>query len=267
MLDLKELENESIYMLRESCAEFKKPAVLWSMGKDSTAVLWLCRKAFFGKIPFPVIHIDTSYKFKQMYQFRSKLVEEWGLDLLVTRNEEALRDGVGPHIEDKLDCCTKLKTEALKNCLDTYGFDALILAIRRDEHGIRAKERYFSPRDENFQWNYKDQPLEMWEHFQGLTGIRTHMRVHPILHWRELDVWEYVKTEGIPTNPMYFARNGKRYRSLGCEPCTAPVESSANTVNKIVDELRTTKVAERSGRAQDKEKAFIMQKLRALGYM
>ncbi len=266
-MDLKDLENQTVYIVREAYAEFKKPAVLWSMGKDSTTMLWLCRKAFFGKIPFPVIHIDTGYKFKQMYQFRDEITREWGLELLVAKNEEAIRREVGPDKEDKLECCTRLKTEALKNYLDTHGFDALILAIRRDEHGIRAKERYFSPRDEDFRWDYKDQPLEMWDQFQGLMVAGTHMRIHPILHWRELDVWEYVRKEGIPVNPMYFAKNGERYRSLGCEPCTLPTKSNAATIDEIVEEIRTTKIAERSGRAQDKESMFTMQKLRALGYM
>jgi sulfate adenylyltransferase subunit 2 len=265
-MDLKDLENRSIYMIREAYAEFRRPAVLWSTGKDSTAALWLCRKAFFGRIPFPVIHIDTGYKFKQMYAFRDRLAEKWGLDLIVAQNEEALKQGLGPK-DGKFECCTRLKTEALKNCLEEHGFDALILAIRRDEHGIRAKERYFSPRDETFKWDFREQPLEMWDQFQGLVGEGNHMRVHPILHWRELDVWEYVVKEGIPINPMYFAKDGKRYRSLGCEPCTSPIDSDAATVDEIVEELRVTKIAERSGRAQDKEQAFTMQKLRTLGYM
>ncbi|MFC1968114.1 sulfate adenylyltransferase subunit CysD [Chloroflexota bacterium] len=265
-MDLKDLENHTIYIIRETYAEFKKPAVLWSTGKDSTVMLWLCRKAFFGKIPFPVIHIDTGFKFKQMYKFRDEFAREWGLDLVVARNEKALKEGMNPK-DGKLDCCSVLKTQALKEFLEEQGFDALILAIRRDEHGIRAKERIYSPRDEDFKWDYKDQPLEMWDQFQGLVSKGTHMRVHPILHWRELDVWEYVRSEGIVVNPMYFARNGKRYRSLGCEPCTLPIESNASNIDEIVEELKTTKIAERSGRAQDKENAFTMQKLRALGYM
>ena len=652
MLELKDLENRSIYIIREAYAEFRNIAALWSTGKDSTTVLWLCYKAFFGRIPFPVIHIDTGRKFREMYEFRDRLAREWGFELLVARNEEAMREGMGPE-KGKFECCTKLKTEALRMCLEEHGFDALILAIRRDEHGIRAKERYFcfpkgtlvygedvkpieeikpgdlvythlgslrrvrgvssrpyqgdlisitpryglpilmtpnhvllakvrvkgkgriiwvraselkpgdrvfipklakkpqdhhnapdfiplgqiigdqpsfrknkkktwwnsahksspkirasfpvtpdmlrvigyyvaegsanpsanqlefgfgaherslaedvikvinthfgvkgamkergaairvsfssktlmllfqslcgngsrdrklpsfftrltkkqllelvkgcwlgdgrmekysttswllahqlrmamlrlglltsikkhkdgrhwlsvvglskakfedlfgfksevpyigrcaevkevgelhstslscsdygkskcggfwvpiekievvpysglvydlnvegdssylvqgiavhnSPRDENFRWDYQDQPLEMWDQFQGLVRQGTHMRVHPILHWRELDVWEYIKKEGIPINPMYFARDGKRYRSLGCEPCTLPIDSNASTIDEIVEELRTTKIAERAGRAQDKERIFTMQKLRALGYM
>ena len=266
MLDLSDLENQTIYILREAYAEFRRLAVLWSMGKDSTVMLWLCRKAFFGKIPFPVIHIDTGYKFRQMYEFRDEIAREWGLDLVIAKNEEALRERVGPK-DGKFECCTRLKTEALRKCLEEHGFDALILAIRRDEHGIRAKERYFSPRDENFKWDYRDQPLEMWGQFQGLMGERTHMRIHPILHWRELDVWEYIKKEGIRVNPMYFTRDKKRYRSLGCEPCTLPIESNAANIGEIVEELKITKIAERAGRAQDKERSFTMQKLRALGYM
>jgi sulfate adenylyltransferase subunit 2 len=267
MSDLKDLENQTLFIIREVYAEFKKPAVLWSMGKDSTTMVWLCRKAFFGKVPFPVIHIDTGYKFKQMYDFRDKLSKEWGLDLRVAKNEKAIKEKVGPYSSDKLECCTRLKTQALKDYLEEQGYDALILAIRRDEHGIRAKERYYSPRNEEFKWDYKDQPLEMWDQFQGLLHSGTHMRIHPILHWRELDVWEYIESEGIPVNPMYYAVDGKRYRSLGCEPCTNPIESNADTIETIVEELRTTKIAERSGRAQDKEDSFTMQKLRALGYM
>ena len=266
MLDLTDLENRSIYIVREAYAEFKRPAVLWSTGKDSTTMLWLCRKAFFGKIPFPIIHIDTGYKFRQMYKFRDEIARQWGLELVIARNEEAVGEGVNPK-DGKFECCTRLKTEALRKCLEEHGLDALILAIRRDEHGIRAKERYFSPRDEDFKWDYKDQPLEMWDQFQGLVGEGTHMRVHPILHWRELDVWEYIKREEIVVNPMYFARDGERYRSLGCEPCTLPIKSNASNIDEIVEELKTTKIAERAGRAQDKERIFTMQKLRALGYM
>ena len=266
MPELKKLENRTIYIIREAYAEFKRLAVLWSTGKDSTAMLWLCRKAFFGEIPFPVLHIDTGHKFPEMYQFRDKIVKDWGINLIITKNEEAISSGVNPQ-KGKFQCCTKLKTEALMSCLEEHGFDALILAIRRDEHGIRAKERYFSPRDENFRWNYRDQPLEMWDQFQGLIGEKNHMRIHPILHWGELDVWEYVKQEGMPVNPMYFAQDNKRYRSLGCQPCTFTVESGATTIDEIVEELKVTKVAERAGRAQDKEKTSTMQELRALGYM
>lgn len=263
-MNLKVLENQSIYIIREAYAQFKNVASLWSVGKDSTCTLWLFRKAFYGRLPFPVIHIDTSYKFKEMYAFRDELVKKWGLDLLVAKNEKAIQKGMNPKT-GKLDCCTQLKTEALKLLLAEHKFDALFLAIRRDEHGIRAKERYFSPRNDDFQWDYQDQPLEMWDQFER--AIAGHVRIHPILHWREIDVWRYVQQENIPVNPLYFAREGKRYRSLGCVPCTVPVDSEADTIDKIVHELETTKLAERDGRAQDKEQAFMMQKLRALGYM
>ncbi len=263
---LADLEKRSISILREARAQFKKMAVLWSTGKDSTATLWLCRKAFFGEVPFPVIHIDTGYKFPEIYHFRDRIAKDWGLDLLVTKNLAALQRGVSPE-KGKLDCCTNLKTEALRDLLKKEEFDALILAIRRDEHGIRAKERYFSPRDMGFHWKYADQPAELWDLFVKPSEDFSHMRVHPILHWTELDVWQYVKREKLPINPLYFARNGKRYRSLGCMPCTIPVDSEASTIDEIVDELKTTKIPERAGRAQDKEKAYMMQKLRSLGYM
>jgi len=264
---LSELENRSIYILREAYNQFDRLAALWSVGKDSTALLALCRKAFFGRIPFPVVHIDTSYKFPEMYSFRDKLVEEWGLDLIVARNEEALAAGMGPGKGSKLDCCNELKTNALKQCIAKYGFQGLLLAIRRDEHGIRAKERYFSPRDEQFRWNYTDQPPELWDQYTAQADEQFHLRVHPILEWRELDVWLYVKREGLPANPLYFAKDGKRYRSLGCKTCCEPVESQASTIDEIIEEIREGKTAERAGRAQDKEDAYTMQKLRALGYM
>ncbi len=263
---LQELEKRSIAIIREAKAQFKNPAILWSTGKDSTATVWLCKKAFFGKIPFPVIHIDTSYKFPEIYQFRDKIAKEWGFNLIIAKNEKALKNGMSPK-KGRLECCTQLKTEALKNLIKEQKFDALILAIRRDEHGIRAKERYYSPRDENFRWNYKDQPAELWDLYVKPSEDFSHMRVHPILHWTELDVWEYVKQENLPVNPLYFAKNGKRYRSLGCMPCTVPIPSTASTIDEIIHEIKTSKTPERAGRAQDKEKAYMMQKLRSLGYM
>ncbi|KYH41266.1 MAG: sulfate adenylyltransferase [Candidatus Bathyarchaeota archaeon B26-1] len=263
---LSNLERRSITIIREAKAQFKKIACLWSMGKDSTTALWLCKKAFFGKVPFPVIHIDTSYQFPEMYEFRERIAKEWNLDLIIAQNKEALRKGMSPE-KGKLACCTQLKTEALKEIIRKEGFDALILAIRRDEHGIRAKERYFSPRDEEFRWRYTDQPAEMWDLYVKPSEDFSHMRVHPMLHWTELDVWLYVKREKIPVNPLYFARNGMRYRSLGCVPCTVPVPSNASTIDEIIEEITTTKIPERAGRAQDKERAYMMQKLRSLGYM
>jgi sulfate adenylyltransferase subunit 2 len=191
---LDELEKRSIAIIREAKAQFKNPAVLFSTGKDSTVTVWLCKKAFFGKIPFPVIHIDTGYKFPEIYRFRDKLAKEWNLNLIIAKNEEAMKSGVSPE-KDRFQCCMQLKTQALKNLLEKEQFDALILAIRRDEHGIRAKERYYSPRDDNFKWNYKDQPAEMWDLYVKPSEDLSHMRVHPILHWTELNTWQYVKQE------------------------------------------------------------------------
>jgi len=266
MTDLDRLENKSIYVIREAYSRWRNIAVLWSIGKDSTTLIWLCRKAFFGPPPFPVVHIDTGRKFREIYEFRDRYAAEWGLDLVVARNEAALAKGA-PSFADKFECCTQLKTNALKQLLAERRFEALLLAIRRDEHGIRAKERFFSPRDAEFRWNYLDQPAEIWDQYSSPRDADTHIRVHPLLDWREIDVWRYIEREKIPVVDLYFARGGRRYRSIGCEPCCRPVESEAATVEEIIEELKTTRTAERSGRAQDKEQAYMMQKLRSLGYM
>ncbi len=263
---LDKLESQSIYIIREAYKQFKDIAFLWSIGKDSTTLMWLIRKAFYGRVPFPVLHIDTGYKFREIYDFRDEWTEKWGLKLLVGSNEQSIKAGMGPGA-DKLSCCGQLKTDALKQTIDKYRFKALLLGIRRDEHGIRAKERVFSPRNKRFEWDYKDQPPELWDQFKNKQQGEQHIRVHPLLHWTELDIWMYIQREHIPIVSLYFAKNGKRYRSIGCEPCCNPVDSQADTVNKIVEELKVTKVAERSGRAQDKERVYMMQKLRALGYM
>lgn len=263
---ISQLENESIYLIREAYSQFKNTAMLWSIGKDSTTLLWLARKAFFGKIPFPVLHLDTTHKFKEIYEFREKYAKEWGLNLIVAKNEEALASGVSPE-KGKLECCNELKTVNLKKAIAKYGFRALYLAIRRDEHGIRAKERFFSPRNVDFNWDYKDQPPELWDQYKTKAKNEEHLRIHPILSWREIDVWEYIKREKIPMVSLYFAKDGKRFRSIGCETCCNPVCSNADSLDKIVEEIKTTKISERSGRAQDKESDYIMQKLRSLGYM
>ncbi|OXU15251.1 sulfate adenylyltransferase subunit CysD [Sedimentisphaera salicampi] len=263
---LDKLENQSIFIIREAYSQFRNIAMLWSIGKDSTTLLWLVRKAFFGKIPFPIMHIDTSYKFQEIYDFRNKYAEKWDLDLKVAKNEKALAEGMGPD-KGKFECCNQLKTLALKNAIADYQFKALLLGIRRDEHGIRAKERVFSPRDQDFEWDYKNQPPELWDQYKTKAAQEEHLRVHPLLGWREVDIWEYVKRENIPVPSLYFAKNGKRYRSIGCETCCGPVDSNAETIDDIIAELKSTKVSERSGRAQDKEDDYMMQKLRTLGYM
>lgn len=266
MEDIKKLENESIYIIREAYNRFKDIAMLWSIGKDSTTLLWLIRKAFYGKIPFPIIHIDTGYKFKEIYEFRDKYSKEWGFDILVHKNQGAVDRGVCPE-KGKLECCTELKTIALKELVSKKGFKAVYLGIRRDEHGIRAKERVFSLRDEDFEWNYKEQSPELWNQYKTKAKEEEHIRVHPILGWTELDIWKYIQKENIPITDLYFAKGKKRYRSIGCETCCNPVVSDADTVSKIVEELQTTRISERSGRAQDKESDYMMQKLRSLGYM
>ncbi len=265
---LDELESRSIFIIREAYQQFRKIALLWSIGKDSTALLWICRKAFFGPLPFNVVHIDTGYKFPQIYEFRDEYAVKWDLDLIVGKNTEALEAGMGPEASaSKLDCCTALKTEALKQTIGREGFDALLLGIRRDEHGIRAKERVVSPRDRQFKWDYQNQPAELWDHYKNSYAEGTHARVHPMLHWTELDIWTYTRREKIPVSPLYFSRDGKRYRSIGCHTCCQPVDSTASNVDEIIEELATTTQAERAGRAQDKESIYTMQKLRAMGYM
>lgn len=265
---LKDLESKSIYIIREAYWQYRERlGILWSMGKDSTCLVHLARKAFLGKVPIPVIHIDTTFKFPSIYNFRARYSREWKLNLIVAKNEQALREGMSCQ-PDRFACCTALKTEALKQIILKHGFKALLVAIRRDEHTIRAKERYFSKRDQEFRWDYQNQALELWfEYYKLNESDRDHLRIHPLLAWRELDIWRYIKQEKIPVIDLYLASAGKRYRSIGCECCCQPVNSRADNINKIIRELENTNIAERSCRAQDKEKEFMMQKLRSLGYM
>lgn len=262
------LESQSIYIMREAYRKFRKVAMLWSVGKDSTTMVCIARKAFYGRIPFPVVYIDTGKKFREMYEFRDNCVREWNLNLIISKNEDADAQGIGP--KDKIKCCDSRKTRALKKTIAEQKFEALFLGIRRDEHGVRAKERFFSPRDWDFRWDYKNQAPELWDQYKTQKGGEQHLRVHPLLQWTELDIWNYIKRENLPVNPLYFTGKrfeGKRFRSLGCETCTSPVESTAKTVEDIIEEIESTDTSERSGRAQDKEESDAMQKLRALGYM
>ncbi len=258
--NINELEEKSIYVIREAKSRFNKMAALWSMGKDSTAMLAIARKAFLGKIPFPVIHIDNGIDFPESYKFRNDLAEKWGMEVIVAKSK------IKPEISG-YSCCGSNKTVTLKKVLEEYGFEALIVSIRRDEHAVRAKERYISPRDRNFKWNYKDQPAEVWNSYSSKLDKKGHLRVHPILDWNEIDIWSYIKKNKVPINPLYYSNNGYRYRSLGCTHCTVPIGSNAKSIDSIIKELESTKVEERSGREQDKEKAYIMEKLRALGYL
>lgn len=267
MNHLDRLENQSIFILREAYKKIGKTAMLWSMGKDSTVLLWLARKAFFGRIPFEAVHIDTTFEFPEVYAYRERIAREWGLKLIVGVNQAALDRGVNYDHCDAITVNHELKTVGLQQTLERYRWDALIVGIRRDEDGTRAKEKYFSPRNIDFEWNYKDQPPELWDQFNTDFGPGTHVRVHPLLEWTEIDVWRYIQRESIPTVELYFARDGKRYRTLGCHPITRPVESEADTIDKIIEELGSTRIAERVGRMQDHISPYAMQKLRAKGYM
>ncbi|MCC6354956.1 MAG: sulfate adenylyltransferase subunit 2 [Verrucomicrobiae bacterium] len=269
---LDRLESQTIYIMREAYHAFPKLAMPWSMGKDSNALLWMAQKAFCGKVPFPVLHVDTTYEFPEMLEFRAWAVGHYGLDLVVKINEEARARGVGYETHDPVTVTHELKTVALQQVMAERGWQALITGIRRDEDSTRAKERYFSPRNADFEWDYKDQPPEFWNQFTTKVGPGEHVRVQALLDWTEIDVWRYIQREEIPIPKMYFARRGedgkmRRFRSLGCWPITHAVESAASTIDEIIEELRTTKVPERAGRAQDHYERNAMQKLRAKGFM
>ena len=266
MNHLERLEAESIYILREAYKKFGKLGMLWSIGKDSTVMLWLAQKAFFGNCPFPLMHVDTTYKIPEMITFRDEVAKKYNLKLIVNTNTKAIEEGMGPH-EGRLVCCKALKTEGLNQIVKEYEFEGLIVGIRRDEEGSRSKERVFSERNSESEWNYTDQPPELWDQFKTDFKKGNHIRVHPIINWREIDVWEYIKRENIPLVDLYFAKDGKRYRSLGCAPCTNPINSNATTIDEIIEELKNSNETERSGRAQDQEDAHALEKLRKQGYM
>ncbi|MCX7047315.1 MAG: sulfate adenylyltransferase subunit 2 [Candidatus Sumerlaeota bacterium] len=290
---LSQLEAKSIHILREAYREFKNLCMLWSIGKDSTVLLWLTRKAFFGHVPFPLVHIDTAFKIPEMIRYRDDLARQWRLNMVVGQNTQALQalETFPDKKVDRLTCCRNLKTEALKHTLSglwprlrlnhetgKYDVDAnrepytgVIVGARADEEGSRSKERYFSPRDRESVWDVDDQPPELWKQYTTDFAPGTHVRIHPLLDWTELNIWEYIGRESVPVIPIYFDRgDGKRYRSLGCWPCTKPVESTATTVEEIIAELRSGKfanIAERAGREQDKDDGGTLETLRRDGYM
>ena len=267
MQNLDNLESQSIFIFREARYAFKNLAMLWSMGKDSNVLLWLAKKAFCGHIPFPIIHIDTTYEFPQMLEFRSWAKEYYGFELIVKINQEAIERGISYKTHDPVTVTHELKTVALKQALEEYKWDGLITGIRRDEDGVRAKERYFSPRNQSMEWEYKNQPPEFWTLFLATLPNNGHVRIQPLLDWTELDIWLYIKRENIPIPSLYFSKDGKRYRSLGCWPITHPVASHASTIDEIIEELYHTKTSERAGRAQDHAEPNAMQKLRAKGFL
>ncbi|MFL6514394.1 MAG: sulfate adenylyltransferase subunit CysD [Chthoniobacterales bacterium] len=264
---LDQLENQSIFIFREAYRAFKNIAMPWSMGKDSNVLIWLSLKAFFGRVPFPVLHIDTTYEFPEMLEFRDWAAKHYKLNLIVKINQEARDRGVGYETHDPVTVTHELKTVALQQVLAEYKWDGLITGIRRDEDPTRAKERYFSPRNAQFEWDYKDQPPEFWGQFAANPGKGEHVRVQPLLDWTEVNIWRYIQREQIPIPQMYFSRNGKRFRSLGCSPITKPITSDADDIDKVIAELETTKTSERAGRAQDHHERNAMQKLRAKGFL
>lgn len=286
MTQLDELEEQSVFIFREAYKHFKQLCMLWSIGKDSTVLLWLARKAFFGHVPFPLVHIDTSYKVPSMIEYRDRLAREWGLQMVVGQNRDALAAGMN-HTKGRLVCCRALKTDALRHTLDgtwprkrmgadgeyheetnAEPYTGVIVGARADEEGSRSKERYFSPRDLHGDWDIADQPPELWNQFKTDFQPGTHVRIHPLLDWTEINVWEYIQRENIPIIDIYFDKGtGRRYRSIGCETCTAMIDSPARTTQEIIVELRATKIPERAGRAQDQEDTYAMEKLRRDGYM
>jgi sulfate adenylyltransferase subunit 2 len=293
MNHLDELEHRSVHILREAYHAFGNLCMLWSIGKDSTVLLWLARKAFFDHVPFPLVHIDTSYKIPEMIEYRDRLALEWRLTMVYGQNRAALEEGrTFPNgAVDHVTCCGLLKTEALTNTLsgewpryrlnhttgayeqdrNTEPYTGVIVGARADEEGSRSKERYFSPRTTENEWDVGDQPPEFWNQFKTEFAPGTHVRIHPLLDWTELNIWEYIEREKIPTVSLYYDQGeGQRYRSLGCAPCTQAVESTSRCPADIIEELRTGKfanIAERAGRAQDAEDSGGLETLRRDGYM
>lgn len=261
---LKDLESQSIYIIREAYNRINPLAMMWSIGKDSTTLLWLVRKAFFGKVPFKLVLLDTEMELPEVYEFRDKYTKEWNLDV---HNEICPpEDQMDPTLPPATRAAMR-KTEGLKNVMRNFGFRGVFAGIRRDEQSMRAKERIFSPRTIDGDWDYKDQPAEFWDQYKTEFPQGCHVRIHPLLHWTEVDIWRYTKQENIPTVPLYFAQGGKRYRSLGEKNITFPVDSNASTIDEIIEELENTKTSERSGRAMDTETEDSFEKLRSSGYM
>ncbi|MCH2206360.1 MAG: sulfate adenylyltransferase subunit CysD [Lentisphaerales bacterium] len=296
MTHLKELEAESIHIIREVAAEFNNPVMLYSVGKDSAVMLHLAMKAFYpGKPPFPLMHVDTKWKFKEMIEFRDNHVANLGLDLLVYSNPEGIAKNINPFDHGSQVHTDVMKTQGLKQALDKYGFDAAFGGARRDEEKSRAKERVYSFRDKNHRWDPKNQRPELWNIYNGKVNKGESIRVFPLSNWTELDIWQYIYLEDIPIVPLYFAakrpvvnRDGVdimvdddrmkieegevieekmvRFRTLGCYPLTGAVESTAATLPEIIQEMLLTKTSERQGRVIDQDQAGSMEKKKREGY-
>src|SRR5271154_413271 len=295
MSHLRTLEAESIHIFREVASEFQRPVMLYSIGKDSSVMLRLAQKAFYpGPIPFPLLHVDTGYKFHEMIEFRNSIARDLGLDLRIWRNEQALLDGANPATLGTQRCCGLLKTTALLDGLREHGFDAAFGGPRRDEEKSRAKERIFSFRDKAGQWDPKNQRPELWNIYNSRVHPGESIRVFPLSNWTEMDVWQYIHQEEIPIVDLYFvkerpmyvrgesllpieqsfvARLGEqpqmvrsRLRSLGCSPCTGAIRSDADTLPKIIEELLSFRSSERANRVIDHDQEGSMELKKREGY-
>ncbi len=293
---LKQLEAESIHIIREVAAEFDNPVMLYSIGKDSAVMLHLAMKAFApGKPPFPLMHVDTTWKFREMIKFRDELMTRLGLKLIVHTNQEGVAQGIGPFTHGSAKHTDVMKTQALKQALDKYGFDAAFGGARRDEEKSRAKERVYSFRDRFHRWDPKNQRPELWNLYNGKVNKGESIRVFPLSNWTELDIWQYIYLENIDIVPLYYAaerpvveRDGTlimvdddrmplepgetpemkmvRFRTLGCYPLTGAVESTAATLPEIIQEMLLTKTSERQGRVIDHDSAASMEQKKREGY-
>lgn len=293
---LKQLEAESIHIIREVAAEFDKPVMLYSIGKDSAVMMHLTMKAFYpGKPPFPMMHVDTTWKFKEMIEFRDKRIKDLGWDLIVHINQEGVDMGISPFTHGSAKHTDVMKTQGLKQALNKYGFDAAFGGARRDEEKSRAKERVYSFRDKHHRWDPKSQRPELWNIYNGRVDRGESIRVFPLSNWTELDIWQYIHLENIPIVPLYFAEKRKvvdrdgmlimvdddrmpiapdekieekmvRFRTLGCYPLTGAVESEAATLPDIIQEMLLTTTSERQGRLIDHDSAGSMEKKKQEGY-
>lgn len=293
---LQQLEAESIQIIREVAAEFGNPVMMYSIGKDSSVMLHLARKAFYpGKIPFPLLHVDTGWKFKEMIAFRDAQAKAFGFELLTHTNQEGVEQGIGPFTHGSAKHTDIMKTQGLKQALNKYGFDAAFGGARRDEEKSRAKERVYSFRDKHHRWDPKNQRPELWRTYNGAVNKGESIRVFPLSNWTELDIWQYIYQENIEIVPLYFAaqrtvvnKGGQlimkdddrmpleegdvesvervRFRTLGCYPLTAAMPSEADTLEKIIEEMLLTRSSEREGRLIDSDQSASMEQKKRQGY-